>query len=169
MKTLNQILRELETLTSYSPFEEHPIFKIWGSIPKKNYLFTRELIDKLSYSLNSKNEDAIYDLILISDIDGVDKKFTDIFCQLLKVDWYQSGEDIVSLLEEIKDPKSIDTLYETALNFPDYDDARALTKKCIWALDAINTKEAKEKLSLLAHSDDPIIKEFALMRLNHKR
>ena len=70
-------------------------------------------------------------------------------------------EDIVMMFEDIKDPDSIPCIYETSLKVSDFVDA----KKCIWALGAINTVDAREKLKLIAGSNDPEIREAALLKL----
>ncbi|WP_222594656.1 hypothetical protein, partial [Sphingobacterium faecium] len=68
--------------------------------------------------------------------DGADSDYTDILLQLLDEKWHISEEDIITVLELIKDPKSVNKLYEFALDVPDYDEMRAIAKKCIWALSA---------------------------------
>lgn len=60
--------------------------------------------------------------------DGADCDYTDILLSLLDEKWHISEKDIVSILELIKDPKSIDKLYSVATDVPDYDEIRALTK-----------------------------------------
>lgn len=116
---------------------------------------------------NIKEKDAKgLDLTLVKLFHlGVDKDFTEILLNLLEEDWHLQEENIVELLGIIKDPRSIDKLYELAINIPDYDDMRALAKKCMWALSAIGTPNAKEKLCLLAKNDDGIIKENAIFQI----
>lgn len=116
---------------------------------------------------NSLNMDAkgLSNTLAVICNDGADMEYTDILLHLLDDKWHTSEEDIISILELIKDPKSVDKLYETAINVPDYDDMRALAKKCMWALSAINTSEAIWKLKLLQSSDDPIIRENASFQL----
>lgn len=82
--------------------------------------------------------------------------------------WHTKIEDIISLLEDIKDPKSIELLYKTAINVPDYDEMRSVAKKCLWALLAINTPEAMEKIYLLKRCDDVYIRDGAAMVLSKK-
>ena len=71
------------------------------------------------------------------------------------------------LLEEIKDPNSVDCLYTTCLTIPEYDENRSLAKKCVWALGAINTPGSKEKLQKLSTSLDLIIKKAAIKQLDY--
>jgi hypothetical protein len=92
----------------------------------------------------------------------------DILCKLLQADWHMQHENIASALQKLKDPQCVEALYETALKqfaYLDYDESYALAVKCIWALKAIDTPEAIEKLELLAQSDNPIISKNARRRL----
>lgn len=52
--------------------------------------------------------------------DRVDGDYTDILLQLLDEQWHISEEDIVSILKETKDPKSVDKLHEVTIDIPDY-------------------------------------------------
>ncbi|MBN8851224.1 MAG: hypothetical protein BGO55_10025 [Sphingobacteriales bacterium 50-39] len=99
------------------------------------------------------------------------KKYVEILCELLSASWHYRHEDIVTLLQGLKAPESVDALYEAALSrfdYLDYDDTYALARKCIHALGDIKTEYSKEKLRLLATSDVPIIKEKAEKQLYGK-
>ena len=132
---------------------------------KNMFLYTDELKNEITFVRSKKDTFYLEDLIAIASIDGVDNRLTIILCELLKEHWHQRHEDIVMLLDAIKDNSSVDILYETALNIPDYDEGRSLAKKCIWALGSINTLEAKINLKLLCDVNDPIIKEAATKEL----
>jgi len=166
MKTLEQILSELQENTKISAWS-HPLQKIFPEADRGQYLYTAQLLEKFDDAIKLHDSERIWQLCLISDADGIDKRFTGIFCNLLKENWHQSHEDVVMMLESIKDPKSVDCIYEMSLKIPSYDDGRALARKCIWALGAIDTLYAKEKLKNLALSDDEIIKETAIMQLKY--
>ena len=95
-------------------------------------------------------------------------EFIKLLFSLLRETWHRQHENIVTMLQVIKSPESIDVLYDTALTkfeYLDYDDSYSLARKCIHALGEINTEYAKEKLKLLAASDIPIIKEKAEKQL----
>lgn len=164
MKTLEQLLSELfARKPSLAPLLKG-IFERpeWG---KK--LYSMDLIRKFEEVKERHDERLLHYLCVISFADGVDNRFTDILCRFLKDDWHRCHEDIVSLLEDIKDPQSVDCLYQRALEIPDYDDGRALAIKCIWALGAINTGEAKKRLVLLTRSGDKITREHASEQLHY--
>jgi hypothetical protein len=138
----------------------------WDQFPQGRLLrFKTETLSLLRDNFSDKDAKGLSNTLAVIYNDGADRDFTSILLLLLDEKWHTSEEDIVGILEIIKDPKSIDKLYETAISVPDYDDMRALAKKCMWALSAINTPEAIQKLKLLQSSDDKIIKENATFQL----
>jgi hypothetical protein len=140
----------------------------WEQFPKGQQLqFKEETLSLLKDDVINKNEKRLANTLAVIYNDGADSDYTDILLQLLDKKWHTSEEDIVSILELIRDPKSVDKLFKVALNVPDYDDMRALAKKCMWALSAINTPEAIQKLRLLEEVDDTIIRENATFQLKH--
>lgn len=139
----------------------------WDQFPKGHLLrFKNETLSLLKDVIIKKDAVELSNVIAVIYNDGADRDYTDILLSLFDEKWHTSEEDIVSVLELIRDPASIDKLYEVAINVPDYDDMRALAKKCMWALSAINTPEALKKLKLLQKSDDKIIKENATFQIN---
>jgi hypothetical protein len=140
----------------------------WDQFPEGRLLrFKKETLSLLKDTLKEKKEDSLANVLGIIYVDGADSDYTDTLLALLDEHWHIDHENIVSILELIKDPKSVDKLYEAAVNVPDDDEMRALAKKCIRAFNTINTPEAIEKLKLLSNSDDPIIKENAVFQLEH--
>lgn len=97
-----------------------------------------------------------------------------ILCRLLLVDWHERQEDIISIFQkELPDPSAVEPLYLIATKeFPEDsilaidNESYAVTVKCIWALYAIGTSEAKEKLELLALSPIEEISANAKARLS---
>lgn len=138
----------------------------WEQFPKGRLLrFKEQTLSLLKENVKNKDKKGLDATTSVLWWDGADRDYTDILLQLLDENWHTSEENIVSILEIIKDPKSVDKLYEVAINVPDYDEMCALAKKCMWALSAINTPEAIQKLKLLQNSDDPIIRENASFQL----
>lgn len=168
MKTLDNILDELHKRKRFL-VGVHPLDGIFDPKDWGNFYYTDELLDKFEKAVLTQDETALMYLKLISSEDGLNSKYTDILCRLLKADWYHGQEDITTMLEDIKDPASIDALYERALDIPENDDMRALARKCIWALLAINTPESIKKIELLAGLDDKYISNFAAVRLGWKK
>jgi len=96
------------------------------------------------------------------------ESFSDILRKLIEADWHFTHEDIASIFQELKLPETVECLYKAALKqfeYLEYDEFFALAVKCIWALGAIKTDAAKEKLKLLARSDNEIISRNALAQL----
>jgi hypothetical protein len=129
--------------------------------------YKREILVLLSENIKDKNPVSLAHTLTVAYLDGADGDYTDLLIYLLDQDWHTLQEDVISILELAKDPKSIECLYRTALNIPGYDDGRSVAKKCIWALGAINTSEARDKLKQLSEINDPIIREVASMQINH--
>lgn len=140
----------------------------WDQFPigrKKRY--KTEVLSLLRENVKNKDEKGLSCTLSVAFFDGADRDYTGILLSLLEEEWHTLEEDIVEVLGLTKDPMCIKKLYELAINVPDYDDGRAMAKKCILALGAINTAESKEKLSLLKESDDPIIKQAAIDQLEY--
>jgi hypothetical protein len=133
----------------------------------KNYV-----LNGLKDALSKKTSEDVEDFLSLVTFDkgwNTNPKYANIFCELLGESWHYQHEDLVSLLQGMKDPDTVDCLYNSALAKPeymDYDDSYSLARKCIHALGDINTDYAREKLRLLAQSSNPIIKEKAEKQLN---
>lgn len=82
---------------------------------------------------------------------------------------HKRHEDVARWLQSLRDPRSVDALYEAALTKHAYfvDHSYAFARKCTWALADIGTAEAHEKLRLLTGSDGSEIAGYAQRRLDH--
>jgi hypothetical protein len=88
---------------------------------------------------------------------------------LLSATWHQSHEDLARLLQDARDPDTVDALFHAAtlrLAYLDYNNSEAFNRKCIWALVDVGTPDAKSRLAELARIDDPMIAGFAQRRLD---
>ena len=137
----------------------------WEQFPSGKFLFKDKTLRLLKLNAEEKDAHGLANTLAVICRDGADSDYTAILLSLLDENWQRSEEDIVSVLEMVRDPNSVEKLYEVALNVPDYDDMRALAKKSMWALSAIGTPEAIQKLRRLACSTDPIIRENAIFQL----
>ena len=138
----------------------------WEQFPGGRLMrYKQETLSLLKENIQNKDQKGLSCTLAVIYNDGADEDYTDTLLSLLENKWHKLEEDIVGILEIIKDPKSIIKLYDLAINIPDYDDMRALAKKCMWAMSAVNTAEAIKKLKLLQKSNDPIIKENASFQL----
>lgn len=108
-------------------------------------------------------------LYIIFEYDFISELYIEILCKILYSKWHYEHENIAMIFNELKSPKTIKSLYDTAVtqfDYLNYDDSYALAVKCIWALGKINVPEAHEKLKILAKSVNKIIKECAIEQLN---
>ena len=157
-KTLREILDEIEEqqigLGDYLP-----------RIPYHAFLYTNDLVAEIIAAYHQREPEILQDLLAIAARDGVNDRYTEILCEIMKNEWFWINEEIAMLLEDIRDPASVDTLYTTALNIPPHDEVRALARKCIWALVAIGTREAKEKIRQLKAANDPVINQFIKLQI----
>jgi hypothetical protein len=83
-------------------------------------------------------------------------------------DWHQRHEDVASALGQLRSPASMDALVHLAQWVPAYlefDDARALAVKAIWALGGIGGDAARGALNSLASSGSGIVAENAVAQL----
>ena len=97
----------------------------------------------------------VNNLVKLIDDYWIEKKIS-------KKEWHERHEDIAIYFMEMELPSTVECLYELAISdFEKYrhDEYCQLVEKCCYALGAIGTEEAKEKLELLAKSDKGIIRE----------
>jgi HEAT repeat protein len=83
-------------------------------------------------------------------------------------DWHQRHEDVAMALGKLRSPSSVDALVHLAQWVPGYlefDDARALAVKAIWALGGISGDAAHRALESLASSHCSIVAESAIAQL----
>jgi len=90
-----------------------------------------------------------------------------LLCRLLLAGFHTRHEDIARYLQDLRDIRSIQSLYDACfLTLPYfYDDGDALARKCTWALHDIGTPEAYAALRKLTRHPRPPVVEFALKRL----
>lgn len=87
---------------------------------------------------------------------------------LASADWHQRHEDVASALGELRSPASVDALAHLAQWVPAYlefDRARALAVKAIWALGGIGGDAARQALASLAGSSCSIVADNAVAQL----
>lgn len=148
-----------------------------NSISKADFLqhFTADVVQNPNYVLKllgqayteKRAEEVEYSLFIGFSFDLFTKDYVGILCNLIKSDWHVQHENIAMILQKLKSPASIESLYHwaiTPLDYLDYDDSYALAVKCIWALGDINTGESRRKLKLLAESDNEIIRNNVLQQ-----
>jgi len=132
-------------------------------------LYIRYLIDD---GINKENSQIISDAIMLTYITDVDvSSFINKLSTLLIARWHTNHEDVARLLQKAAEPASIENLFAAStlkFDYLDYSDSHPFARICIKALSAINTKEAIEKLKVLALNTDEIIAGYAQKELRYK-
>ena len=129
-----------------------------------------KLIELFKHAIESKNSEMVDEVVNESiSIDKLEDVIPYLL-QLLQATWHFDHEDITLVLQRIGDPRAIEVLLKTATqkyDYLEYDDSKSLSRKCIWALADIGTKESEEALKELAKNQDNEIGRFAKKRLEN--
>lgn len=116
-----------------------------------------------------KNASDVQFALAIGFVFGVSPSQAETLRHLIGADWHTAHEDVVSALDELRDGGAVEALFEATQMVPEYlefDDARALAVKAIWALGNIGNATAREKLKIIADSNDEILQRNALKQLD---
>lgn len=148
---------------------EQEFINVFGKDIITNKEEMKNLIKEVCNQKNSENLE--YLLNLLSRFYKFNKDDVEFFCILLNYNWHFLHENIVFILQQLRAPKSIETLYQTAkkeYEYLDYDDSHSLARKCMFALGNIGTPEAIEKLKLLSQSPNTDLHEYANEQFNRQ-
>lgn len=110
-------------------------------------------------------------LIAFTYDDAFPENIESLLCSLITEDWHHKHEDIAMLLKDLKQPSSVNALYNAAeiqFSYLSYDDTFQFSRKCIKALSEIGDSNAIEKLRLLLESSNSTIAEYAKKELRYK-
>ena len=127
------------------------------------------ILTLLQRALQDRSPDDAECAIHLVNYFGLSDNLVPTLNMLLNENWHCRHEDIAGALQLLHDPRSVDSLYraaETRFAYLDYDEHFGLARKCTWALSDIGTTEAREKLALLATSQNPQIAAYARKRLS---
>jgi hypothetical protein len=124
----------------------------------------------LTEAIEARDEDA-FELALdgVFRDELVARALIDLLVQALALPWHHSHEDLLSVLQDLKDPRSVDAVFEAAQvqhEYLDYDEFFGLARKCTWALADIGTPEARGRLEQLAASPNQLVAGYARKRLD---
>jgi hypothetical protein len=130
-------------------------------------------VDIIDQAVRDRSAKDLVCAMIIGHSFGFSSGHEEILCRLAFEDWHWSHESIVGALElgEFKDERCIDALYHLTQFVPPYlefDDARALAIKAIWALGRIPGHSSQAKLEALAQSSSPRLKQVAEEQLNRR-
>ena len=116
---------------------------------------------------NEKDSDAVWDFITegYSAIGEVDQIYY--YTKLLEYTWHGCHDSIVHQFQSLANPKTIEILYQTALNVEIEEfDHKPIARKCTHALSSIGTDSAKQKLIELSKCGNAVIEGYAIKRLD---
>ena len=126
----------------------------------------------LQEAYETRNADDLSYAFIIGFTFGFASEHKDILRRLVDEDWHYSHEGVVSALKTWPTPDTVDALFRATQWIPkalEYDDARALAVKAIWALGKIPGPEAEAKLEMLARSENTILRQNAVEQLERRR
>lgn len=123
----------------------------------------------LEQALVERSSDDVALLLLLAFHFQLSRSWAPLMARLLGEDWHRSHEDLASALQDLRDPVTVDALFEAAPRihpYLDVDESRALAVKCLWALHDIGTERARQKLEVLSESPVQVIADNAKERLH---
>jgi len=126
----------------------------------------------LQEAYETRSADDLSCAFVIGGAFGYVPEHKDILRRLIDEDWHNCHEEVVSALQNWPTPDSVDALFRATQWIPkslEYDDARALAVKAIWALGKIPGPEAEAKLEMLARSENTILRQNAVEQLERRR
>lgn len=136
---------------------------------RRLFITRSSVLRDLTLACASRDADRVELALVDAYRVGVTAKFVPTLIELLQTPWHTRHEDVVQLLQQLKDPRAVVPLELAAQSSHDYlsfDEHFGLARKCTWALADIGTEEAKGALSRLAGSDNQLIREYASRRLD---
>lgn len=124
--------------------------------------------EMLGDALVSQEADDVESAMLVGFSLGFSESHVNLLASLAQVEWHFSHEDIASALDEICASGCVNSLRSLAQWVPKYlefDDARALGAKAVWALRNIGDNTAKQALEEIAESQNDLIGALAQEKL----
>jgi hypothetical protein len=128
----------------------------------------KRVLQALGEATEKKDADGVERALGIA-FQNLSPVFVPILITLLSAPWHHRHEDVARALQELKDPRAIDSLYQAAFvryDYLAYDEFFGLARKCTWALADIGTSEAKARLTQLASGENHLVAGYAQKRLD---
>lgn len=127
-----------------------------------------EALKMLTEALQYRDADGVEFGLLMGHHFGFSREFLDVLLRLAGENWHQQHESLVDTFAKTKWPESVEvlsTIAVTSYDYREYDDYCSLGVKCIYALAAIETREAILQLGKLARCGIAILEREAVARL----
>ncbi|MEH0981448.1 HEAT repeat domain-containing protein [Micromonospora sp. CPCC 205556] len=139
----------------------------FGVDPRVDEGYLPELLAEAVRRQDATLVEAALSLMFAFDLLG--PRYLAVLCDLLVADWHHDHEDVARALQQLSDPAAVPALRhasELDLPYREYDDVRALSRKCMWALSDIRTEEAVAALEALSHSsNNSVVRNLAAYHL----
>lgn len=159
---MNQVHRNLILKLVANAISKEEFVEAYGSDP---YTDKAHVLTLLQSAKAVKDAESFgYALILGFLFDTFTEAYLLLLNEAILEKWHFKHEDIASILYRLKSPQSVESLYQAAMtehDYLDYDEDYMLADKCIRALKAIGTEEAKQKLQKLSRGKNKIIRSYA--------
>ena len=150
--TFNQILEKYQS----SKLDPFGISKILYSVPKDARRYQIQLSELLNTKIRHKDAEDLDFYLALAYQDGIDESYKPMLKELVLSTWHHCHEDIVDYISTLKDDNFTDDLYTIAITpmpYRQYDDElEATLRKCVHALKAIDSDNAKKRLQQLIAS-----------------
>ena len=128
-------------------------------------------LDRIEAARASKDDNALFEAMLQVFREGPTRELVPTLCELVLEDWHQQHEDVVLVLQDLKDGRAAQPLYRAATirfdHLARWNNLREFQRKCTWALADIGSENARAYLQELARVDDEHLAEYAQRRLDH--
>ena len=153
------------------------LFVLPGREPMSNEQFLREFgaadgvdlgLDLLKEAVGRRDPVDVELALVVCFTFGLSDGHLQPLLTLAFADWHQRHEDVASALGQLRSPASVDALVHLTQWVPDYlefDEARALAVKAIWALGGIGGDAAHWALTSIAGSRCGILADAAVAQL----
>lgn len=97
------------------------------------------IIDVINKAIADKDADILECVLYYGEFfdKELNRELRSILCNLAKENWHELQETIVFFLEDAKEIRSLQAIYQIAIStfdHLDFSDNAALTRKCVWAL-----------------------------------
>jgi hypothetical protein len=129
-----------------------------------------QILESIGAAKASRSDKALFEAMLRVFRDGPTRELVPALCELVLEDWHEQHEDVVLVLQELRDGRAAESLYRAAsMRFDHLDrwnNLREFQRKCTWALADIGSEDARAYLRELAHVDDEELAGYAQRRLD---
>ena len=147
--------------------EESEFCARYGRKPSE---FPAEAEQLMSAALANHDADTVEIALILGFRFGFRESIVDQIHTTLVQPWHVSHENMIGILQKMKNPGSVTHLraaieLKPKLLYLDHDDYGSYYKKCLWALADIGTPEAITTIEKFVGSGDPVLREQASYRL----